>query len=93
MLADLERAKKHISHTWLQNQDSDDEESEPVEQPAWCELIQPNEVYDDYAIEFKYDDGGPEYDWHQHTYHYPHDFGKEWHKHTTLSRVIDPGHF
>ena len=50
VLADIERAKKHIPPTCLPNQDSDDEDAEPVEQPAWCELIQPTEVYDDYVV-------------------------------------------
>ena len=38
-----------------------DEEIFDENQPSWCELIQPNAVFDEGFCDFVYDDGGPNY--------------------------------
>ena len=57
--------------------DSYDSDSD-VEQPDWMELIAPTDAYDDVPDEFKYDDGGPDYDWSLTTLPYPYGLGLNW---------------
>ena len=43
------------------------------------ELIKPNPNYEEIdESNFKYDDGGPEYDWGLTSHHYPSDLGINW---------------
>jgi hypothetical protein len=49
------------------------------QQSDWMELIKPNPNYDEIdESNFKYDDGGTEYDWGLTTHHYPSDLGINW---------------
>ncbi|CAC5388042.1 unnamed protein product [Mytilus coruscus] len=74
--SDIEKARKHINDD---NQEDDIPiSSEQCEQPEWMELVQPNPLYDDNYTDFKYDNGGPEYNWCQPTYNYPPDLGVSW---------------
>ena len=62
--ADVEKAKQKSSQN--ENNDDDDEQAEvhDVEnQPEWLELMQPDAIFDDFSTDFKYDDGGPDFDW------------------------------
>ena len=54
-------------------------ENEIPQQPDWMELIKPNPNYEKIdECNFKYDDGGPEYDWGLTSHHYPSDLGINW---------------
>ena len=74
--ADIEKARKHINDDNLE--DDIPATAEQCEQPEWMELIQPNPLYDDVYTDFKYDNGGPEYNWCQPTFIYPPDLGVSW---------------
>jgi tRNA A37 threonylcarbamoyladenosine biosynthesis protein TsaE len=70
--ADVERARKH-QH--IENEDEEDVLDESIDQPEWMEAIRPNAEYDHIYSDFKYDDGGPEYDWSKQSHDYPEDMG------------------
>jgi hypothetical protein len=70
--ADIEREKlgdNNVKHFDEENVDDDN-----GEQPEWVDLVQPCA---DFHVdsEFKYDDGGADYDWFSGQYQYPDNLG------------------
>ena len=79
--ADVQKAIRKANDGNFENEasDSDSYDSDSdVEQPDWMELIAPTDAYDDVPDEFKYDDGGPDYDWSLTTLPYPYGLGLNW---------------
>ena len=68
--ADVERAKKHEEPD-ASNSEEENDNAEPEEEPEWMTLLAPNPDFDYQEAEFKYDDGGPEYDWSSEAMNYP----------------------
>lgn len=77
--ADVEKAKQNFNVDNLDDPVENQFENEMPQQPEWMELIKPNPNYEEIdESKFKYDDGGPEYDWGLTSHHYPSDLGINW---------------
>ena len=77
--ADVEKAKQNFNLDSLYDPVGNQFENEMSQQPDWMELIKPNPNYEEIdESNFKYDDGGPEYDWGVTSQHYPSYLGINW---------------
>ena len=77
--ANVEKAKQNFNVDNLDDPVENQFENEMPQQPDWMELIKPNPNYEEIdESNFKYDDGGPEYDWGLTSHHYPSDLGINW---------------
>ncbi|CAC5413965.1 unnamed protein product [Mytilus coruscus] len=77
--ADVERANNaahNAAHNGPMEDESDDDNSEfeNMSQPDWIQVVKPNAEFTDNS-EFKFDDGGPDYNWSVTKYKYPADLG------------------
>jgi hypothetical protein len=87
--ADVENAKQNFNVDNLDDPVENQLENEVPQQPDWMKLIKPNPNYE--AIDesnFKYDDGGPEYDWGLTSHHYPSDLGINWLSNLILTLIL-----
>jgi hypothetical protein len=87
--ADVENAKQNFNVDNLDDPVENQLENEVPQQPDWMKLIIPNPNYE--AIDesnFKYDDGGPEYDWGLTSHHYPSDLGINWLSNLILTLIL-----
>ncbi|XP_053372848.1 uncharacterized protein LOC128546392 [Mercenaria mercenaria] len=80
--ADVERAKKKYFENVCYNNDDDTDSNssttnDDIDSPDWVELICPNQITD-FQSDFKYDDGGPDYDWSAKLYAYPIQKCQDW---------------
>ena len=75
--ADVERARKHIGIDEDESDDDQLEDNELEDQPEWMDLVKPNPHYID-GSDFKYDDGGTEYDWSKASHDYPKNIDVKW---------------
>ncbi|CAG2201823.1 unnamed protein product [Mytilus edulis] len=73
--ADVERANNAAQNGLVDDEsDDDNSEFENMSQPEWIQVIKPNAEFTDNS-EFKFDDGGPDYNWSVTNYNYPADLG------------------
>jgi hypothetical protein len=66
--ADIERSKEKDNNQQTEDVEEDDAIHDVQNQPEWLDLLQPDQVYDDFATDFQFDDGGPDYDWSSNIY-------------------------
>jgi hypothetical protein len=70
--ADVEKAKQNFNVDNLDDPVENQFVNEMPQQPDWMKLIKPNPNYEEIdESNFKYDDGGPEYDWGLTSHHLP----------------------
>jgi hypothetical protein len=87
--ADVEKAKQNFNVDNLDHPVENQFDNEMHQQPDWMELIKPNPNYEEIdEFNFKYDDGGPEYDWGLTSHHYPSDLGINWHSNLILTLIL-----
>ena len=69
------KAEVERSNHYMNNEEEDDNTSEieDEDQPDWMEAIRPNAIFSEAFEEFKFDDGGPDYDWTLPCKDYPED--------------------
>ncbi|XP_062621909.1 uncharacterized protein LOC134283470 [Saccostrea cucullata] len=73
--ADVERARRHVEPEASNSVPVEDTENShsSSQQPEWMDLLAPNPDFDYENFDFKYNDGGPDYDWTRDTIPYPDD--------------------